>query len=218
MLTNKSGKKVHSLIMEQIKDVEKCLVSFEAFMRAATTPATANETLKSLSQGVFKAEDVADCSLRRMIDSLADSPFLPSTVEDIISVSTRCDKVANKCEAISNTIVLQKFCFPEGYAEDILKVLEITHNQFDMLEDSINMFFSNLRALQQDHSILDKIRAFESEVDSLEFKMTAKAFEEEKELARALQIGNILEMICDISDIIEDIADKIQIMLITRKV
>ena len=218
MLTNKSGKNVHNLIMEQIKDVEKCYVSFEAFMRAATTPATANETLKSLSQGVFKAEDVADCSLRRMIDSMADGSFLPSTREDIISVSTRCDKIANKCEAVSNAIVLQKFCFPEGYADDILNVLEITHTQFNMLEESINMFFSNLKGLQQDHSILDKIRACESEVDSLEFKMTAKAFDEEKELARSMQIGNILEMICDISDIIEDIADKIQIMLITRKV
>lgn len=217
MLSKKSGSKVHNLIMEQIKDVENCLVSFESFMRAATTPATANETLKSLSQGVFKAEDVADCSLRRMIDSLADSAFLPSTVEDIISVSTRCDKIANKCEAISNTVVLQKFCFPEGYAEDILKVLEITHNQFGLLEESINMFFSKLGAMQQDHSILDKIRAYESEVDSVEFKLTAKCFEE-NELARAMQISNIVEMCCDISDIIEDIADKIQIMLIARKV
>lgn len=217
MLSKKSSNKVHSLIMEQIKDVENCLVSFESFMRAATTPATANEALKSLSQGVFKAEDVADCSLRRMIDSLADSAFLPSTVEDIISVATRCDKVANKCEAISNTIVLQKFCFPDGYADGILKVLETTHTQFDLLEESINMFFSKLGALQQDHSILDKIRAYESEVDSIEFKLTAKCFEE-NDLARAMQIGNIIELCCDISDIIEDIADKIQIMLIARKV
>ena len=32
-----------------------------------------------------------------------------------------------------------------------------------------------------------------------------------------MQISNVVDLFCDISDIIEDIADKIQIMLIARK-
>ena len=32
-----------------------------------------------------------------------------------------------------------------------------------------------------------------------------------------MQVARVVELVCDLSDIIEDIADKIQIMLITRK-
>ena len=37
------------------------------------------------------------------------------------------------------------------------------------------------------------------------------------ELAAKMQFFGIVETLCDISDIIEDVADKIQIMLIARK-
>ena len=44
----KKNSDVHALIMEQIKDVEKCLVSFEQFMRAATATDASFDVLKSL--------------------------------------------------------------------------------------------------------------------------------------------------------------------------
>ena len=37
------------------------------------------------------------------------------------------------------------------------------------------------------------------------------------ELAAKMQLFDIIDLFCDISDIIENIADKIQIMLIARK-
>lgn len=37
---------VHTLIMEQIADVEKTLVNYESFMRAATTEGVQNERTK----------------------------------------------------------------------------------------------------------------------------------------------------------------------------
>ena len=36
-------------------------------------------------------------------------------------------------------------------------------------------------------------------------------------LAEKMQISNVVDLFCDISDIIEDIADKIQIMLVERE-
>ena len=88
----KKNSDVHTLIVEQIKDVEKCLVKFESFMEAATTPETVPETLVTLVEGVKDAENVADRSLRAIIDSLSDGAYLPSTREDLISIATSCDK------------------------------------------------------------------------------------------------------------------------------
>lgn len=216
MFSKNNSSKVHALIMEQIKDVEGCLINFQNFMRVATTPETSIETLRSLSVGVHQMENAADRSLRVMIDSLNGS-FLPSTREDVIAIATSCDKIANKCEHCANMMVYQHFCFPNMFAGDLMKILEHTREQFDLLAKSISRLFAKFGELLQDHSILDEIRTCESKVDVLEEKLYEQIFSMDIDLAHRMQMSNFVELICDISDIIENIADKIQIMLITRK-
>lgn len=208
---------VHAMIVEQIKDVEACLINFENFMRAEANSATVPETLRTLFTGVFQAEADADRSLRAMIDSLSKGSYLPSTREDLINIATSCDKVANKCEHVAKVIVMQKIRIPDAFADDIMKILSITHEQFELLEQSISMLFGKLNAFIKDHSMLDKIRVLESSIDSIEDRLTEQIFNMDIELAEKMQLSHLIELICDLSDVIEDIADKIQIMLITRK-
>ena len=125
--------------------------------------------------------------------------------------------MANKCETLSKVIVFQRFHCPQVFAEDFMEILTLTRKQFDLLEESISRLFSKISALLQDHSILDQIRALESEVDAIEDRMTEKAFTMDMGLAEKMQLANVVELLCDLSDIIEDIADKIQTMLISRK-
>ncbi|MBR2370924.1 MAG: DUF47 family protein [Clostridia bacterium] len=206
----------NTLIMKQLKDVELCLVSFENFMRAAVVTETARETIKSLSLGVIESENVADISLRKMIDSL-NGPYLPSTREDLINIATSCDKIANKCETVTKIIVYQRFSFPADFSEDVLKIVAITRKQFTVLENAIRLLFEKFGELIKNHDILDEIRALESDVDRIEEKLYEKCFDDQTDLARSMQIHNVVELLSDVSDIIEDIADKIQIMLISRK-
>jgi len=213
MFTKNSG----NLIMEQIKDVESCLINFESFMRAATTADVSNDTLRALMKGVCEAENVADCSLRAMIDSLANTPYLPSTREDLISIATSCDKIANKCETISKIMVQQRIVLPADSADDLMNIVAITKKQFSVLEDAINMLFTKLGALQKDHKILDEVRSLETEIDVIEEKLQEDLFASDDELAKKLQLSSLYVKFGDVSDIIEDIADKIQILLIARK-
>jgi uncharacterized protein Yka (UPF0111/DUF47 family) len=85
------------------------------------------------------------------------------------------------------------------------------------LQESIDMLFSKMNVLQKDPAILDKIRSLESVIDKIELKLGDIIFGSDMELAAKMQTFGLVERICDISDIIEDIADKIQIMLVTRK-
>ena len=207
----------HALIMAQIQDVENCLVAFESFMRAATTPGTPIATLRSLREAVGAAENEADISLRAMIDSLSEGAYLPSTREDLIAIATSCDNIANKCESIADLVVIFKFVFPPEFAKDCEAIFEITKKQFALLENSISMLFSKLNVLQKDASILDEIRALESEIDKIEFKVDEEIFNGDLDPLAKMQFFDIVKYLCDVSDIIEDIADKIQIMLIARK-
>ena len=207
----------HALIMAQIQDVENCLVAFESFMRAATTPGTPLATLRSLREAVGAAENEADVSLRAMIDSLSEGAYLPSTREDLIAIATSCDNIANKCESIADLVVIFKFVFPPEFAKDCEAIFDITKKQFALLENSISMLFSKLNVLQKDASILDEIRSLESEIDKIEFKVDEEIFNGDLDPLAKMQFFDIVKYLCDVSDIIEDIADKIQIMLIARK-
>lgn len=212
----KSNNKVSELILEQLKDVEGCLINFENFMRAATTKDAKIETLRSLYEGVHQMENAADRSLTVMIESLGGA-FLPSTREDLITIATSCDRVANKCEHTAMMMVFQKFTFPEEFNADIMEMLKITRNAFELLEKAIDKLFANLGGLIKDHSILMEIRDEESKVDKIEEALYEKVYNLDLPLAEQRQLGDFVDWIADISDIIENIADNIQIMLITRK-
>lgn len=212
----KSTPSVPEMIAAHMKDVEDCLLNFESFMRAAVTPETAPATLKALCVGVHEKENAADKSLRNMIDALAVGTYLPSTREDLINVATACDKIANKCESTARLIVLYKMNCP--FADDVMQIMSYTRTAFDLLVKSVAQLFSNYGGLLKDHSILDEIRAEESKVDALEQKLNEAIFDMDMDLAHQMQMAQVVEQICDISDVIENIADKIQIMLINKKV
>ena len=218
MIFKKRGPDVHTMIMAQINDVENCLLSFESFMTAALTPGEADrEVLRALCERIDLAEDVADASLRAMIDSLKETPYLPATQEALISIATSCDKIANKCEAVARLIVLRRVPCPHVYVEDINKIFTITKGQFQKLQKCISMLFSQMNVLAGDPSYLGEIRSMETQVDKIEDAIYADLFAGDRELAEKVEIARVVEELCDVSDIIEDIADKIQIMLIVRK-
>ena len=185
-------------------------------MRAATTKDAKIETLRALSDGVHQMENAADRSLTVMIESLGGA-FLPSTREDLISIATSCDRIANKCEHISMMMVFQKFTFPAEFNEEIMTILKITREQFELLEKAIDKLFAKLNELMKDHSILTEIRELESKVDKIEEELFEKIYTLDMGLAEQRQLADFVEWVADISDIIENIADNIQIMLITRK-
>jgi len=216
MFSKASGKKVYAVIMDQLKEIEKTLVEFESFLTAVTAKDTPVGTLKALAKNVDLAEDAADEYLSKMIYSLGGT-FLPSTKEDLISIATSCDKIANRCESAAKMIVLQKFVFPDDFSKEIDEICKITRKQFDVLTECIGMLFSNFGDLLADHSILDKIHTYEHQVDVIEDSLKERVFELDIELAYKTQAARMISEIADIADIIEDVSDKIQIILITRK-
>lgn len=219
MFFKNNSSKVHALITEQIKDVEGCLKDFNNFIGGAVKPETDNTTLRALAAGVHNMENAADRSLRAMIDSLNGSAFLPATRSELIEIAASCDKVANKCQHIAHILVWQQFRFPAKYAKQIEEICELSMAQFKVLQDCVRKVFADFGDMLNDHSILDEVREYESKVDAIEETLMEDIYaQEEMRLSERIQIANFVELVCDLSDIMEDVADKIQIMLITRKV
>ena len=141
----KKEKDVAKQVLEQLNDAKKCLVLFEGFLKAASVPDTSAETMEALCEGLDKAEDVADTSLRALISSLSNGAYLPATRESILAISTSCDKIANKCEYIANLFVIFGFRIPAEFYEDTEKIYTITMEQFGLLTEAIGMLFSKMK-------------------------------------------------------------------------
>ena len=216
MLNKNKNNDLHELIMDQLTDVENTFVALEGFLAAATAEGASIESLRALCKTVREKEHVADVSLRTMIEGL-DGPFLPSTRSDLISIATSCDKIANKCEDVAKLMVYQRFFFPADCNASILEIVDITKKQFELLKSAVSQLFGKFNTLLKNHAILDDIRGLESQVDSVEETVYQQIFDMESlALSQKLQAVSFLDIICDISDIIENIADQIQIMLINR--
>lgn len=216
LFTKKTGEGVDTMILEQIKDVEACLTEFTRFMDAAVDPQTDADTLRALATKVSRKEEAADVSLRKMIDSL-NASLLPATRSELINIATRCDEIANKCQHTALMMVFQNFRFPESYAKDLKKMTELMGKQMPLLMTAISRLFSDFGGLLKDHSILDEIRDYETDVDDIEEKLIERSYATDLGLAEKMQMANFVDAVADVSDIIEDVADAIQISLIIRK-
>jgi uncharacterized protein Yka (UPF0111/DUF47 family) len=96
---------VQLTISEQIKDVKDCLVSFEAFIRAACTPGTVFETLDSLASAVDEREsdvDTIEKSMYREIFKmdlgLAEKNQIAGFVGSICDISDTIENIADKIQ------------------------------------------------------------------------------------------------------------------------
>lgn len=209
---------VHSLIADQLKHVEGCLTRCECFMQAAVSDTADDAALRALSDEVHKAENDADQALRQMIDALGSSSYLPGTRSELIHVASACDRVANRCEYVARMMVLRQFRFPPDCGKAVLEILRLIRAQFHLLQTTISKLFSDFAALLKDHTVLDEIRGYESRVDEIEKKLFEEIYAKgEQPLSERMLIAGFVEWICDVSDVIENIADQIQIMLITRE-
>ena len=216
LFSKKSGEGVDVMILEQVKDVESCLSEFAGFVDALVDPQTDAETLRALATKVSRKEEAADVSLRKMIDSL-NASLLPATRGELIDIATRCDEIANKCQHTALMVVFQNFRFPESYGKDLMKMMELIGKQMPLLMTAISRLFSDFGGLLSDHSILDEIRAYETDVDDIEEKLFERTYAADMGLAEKMQMAGFVDAVADVSDIIEDVADAIQISLIMRK-
>ena len=213
----KSALSVSTLIGDQMEAIKECLISFETFIKANLDEKVEMAELKECYEAVHQSENKADKALRRMIDSL-DSSFLPSSRSELIEIAASCDKIANKWQGLAHLILLQRFHYPKSFEGDIRRIVEITLQQFTVLQTAIAMLFDKFGLFLKDHTILDDIRNLESQVDVIEESLNERIYSFEMDLAHQRQLGDMVQWLCDGSDIIENIADKLQIIVVSRKV
>lgn len=216
LIFSNKNPKLSKCFSDHREDVVNCFGKFEEFFKVLFSDNPDPATLQSLKIAVDNCENAADGELRHVVDLLSDS-FLPTTRTHLITVVQTTDDVANLCQEIVRHIMLEKIEMPTAIRADLLEIIAITKTQLSILYNAVDLLINDFKTLNNDRKVLDDVRAEESKVDNIQAALHERIFNLDISLAEKVYFRDMMEYICDLSDMIEDISDKIQIMLVERE-
>lgn len=220
MFTEKE-KKVKELIDEHVEKVGNCLECFkgcfEAFLQGDRARA------ESIHENCDYAETEADILQRKIGDHLYSGAFLPIDRKDIFMMTESVDKIANKAESASDVVVYQRPEVPEDYKKTLLDIVQTVAKMFGIFHNAVRLYApyetlqtsDNLTAIRQE---ITAIGVMESEIDKQEESLMRKIFDSNLPLANKMQLEGFLRRMTDISDVIEDAADRLYVLVIRERI
>jgi len=125
------------------------------------------------------------------------------------------DKIANKAEFVADLIELQRPIIPEELKDGILKQIDLSLDTFRMVKRSIELLFEDLQKASE-YVILTEKK--EHEEDEIERENIKKLFELDIERCAKLELKEIIRSIGDIADRSEDTSDRVEIVILKRRV
>ncbi len=153
--------------------------------------------------------------LRRQISKkLFEGAFLPLLREEWLNLLETADKIADEAEASTDFLVLQKPLIPEDLKE---KIKELISGVIDSFQPLRNGFSSLFKDFSTTLSYIEKVNIKETEVDKKEEELVKLIFEKDMELAQKILLRELVNKIADISDRIEDSADRLEILIIKKR-
>jgi predicted phosphate transport protein (TIGR00153 family) len=212
---------VKKLIDEHVKKVGKCLECFQ-------------DCFESYFQGEFaKAQTIhnncdhieteADVQRREIGDHLFSGAFLPIERKDIYMMTDCVDEIANKAETACDVVVYQSPEVLEAYVKTLREIIETIMEMFRIFQDAVRLYkpYEALQAHDVLAAIKEKIRAvsvMESEIDKKEEALLMTIFHSDLPLANKIQMDLFLRRVAEISDVIEDAADRLYVLVIRERI
>lgn len=170
-----------------------------------------NEQFSDLKQKITQAEQQNDALRREVESQLYVQMILPDMRSDILRILEGCDKIINKYESNLIDLSVERFHVPCELHEGVLKMLFFDLLCVSGLIQAVRSFFDG-RSLQ---GITDDIFKNEHIVDLISESLKEQVFSNSAlDLSQQLQLKDFLHKLEKISDIAEDVADRLMIMLV----
>jgi len=216
---NKTGKRIWELVDQHLGYVFECYCAFEKFMEELLAAGRPVSELTEEYRRVDELEGLADKARRNLINAFMEGTLLPSTRKELMNITASMDKVANKCQDVSCQMLYQNVSIPAPYRQYLLDITRITKEQYLAMKKALKVLFDDYDQLIKDPALLGVIKRKEGDVDRLEDAATIAIFSDPAlDLAQRHYVRHFLARLGDISDLLEDIADQIQIIVVLRKV
>ena len=170
---------------------------------------------KQVTKKVHDMEHKADVIRREIERAMFKGAFLPAYRGDYIELLETLDRVANKAEEAGDTLYLVRPDIPEELRPDFVRIAELTYEAFEPVPASV------MRVLGGDTDVqaVDRfVEEKEQEVDRIQFRLTRQIFKEmDLPKADALLLWMFIDQICNVSDRIENVTDRLSVIAIKHQ-
>jgi len=210
------GKKEMAIIQlfnEHLDFISRTLENLEKVFLASQ-----NDDLSSVeiySEEVRKMESAADAKRREMENSMYQGAFLPNFRGDFLGLAESFDKVANEAENVVDQIVLQHLVIPSELKTDLLKQVQLAAETFEASKEAAVNLFQELSVAEEK---IKETERLENTEDSHERALVKKIFEMNLSLAEKRQLRELVLSIGDIANLSEDCSDRMEIIVLKRRV
>jgi len=208
----KKEERIIELIKNHLDLVERTIESLRDYLNMYFSD---GEKATVIYERIQTLESDADRVRRKVETDMYSGAFLPNFRGDLLGLIESVDKIANKAEFVADLIELQHPVIPDELKDGILRQIDLSLETFRMLKRSIEYLFEDLQKAGE-YVILTEKR--EHEEDEVERGNIKKLFELDIERCAKLEIKEIIRSIGDIADRAEDSSDRVEIIILKRRV
>lgn len=209
MFWDKKEQQVKDFMKEHLGKIKECLDLFETTIALYLEGKEEEANVSSFN--VHKKEHEADEVRRKILAKLSEGAFLPFFREDYIGIVELVDKIANRAKTVTQTMVIEGLKMPQEMHDDILA---LTNKAVITLEPLVKLFDVPLLDKSKSLALIQEISNREQVADSIEFRLLKRLFKEINiPLAEKILIGNLVTLIAEVADAIENVGDRIQILI-----
>lgn len=210
MFFSKKEKEVEKLFFDHYARVAEALGNLKELLTAYLAD---DRKFKDASLRVHQSEQAADAVKQEIEAKLYAGAFLPINRGDYIMLAEFIDRIANQAETTANLIVLTRPEIPDFLDSDLLVLLDKAIFSFDGVKGALENMNNDIEAVKE---AIARVVKFETEADRLEWETIKKLFKSNLDLARKLHLRELVEDIAEISDLAEDAAERLGVMIVKR--
>jgi len=212
-IVGKREQEIIKVVNEYLKTVSSELKAAKQLLKAYLSKDT--RSVETLTEAVRLQESNAD-SLRRKVESMMYSgAFLPNFRGDLLGILESADKVANRAEYFADILELQTPDIPDWLEDMLIKELNLSVESYELLMKAVENLFQDLEKAAE---YVIETEKKEHETDIVERELIKKIFSMDISLAQKMELKELVQTIADISDRAEDCSDRVEIVLMKRRV
>ncbi|MGD9330066.1 MAG: DUF47 family protein [Desulfobacterales bacterium] len=211
----KKQHKVEALIFRYLEALQHSRNSFDDAMRSCVLNGVMCADFDFHIQQTHKHESRADDIREEIVGLMYGKAMIPESRGDILGLLAALDLIPECFEHILYDIQTQQLVIPEPFLAELEEMLAISLECCDFLFEQTQALFDQSSDIRQ---LARQIDSHESHCDHIARRLLSRLFASQAEPLLKLQIKALLEKIEDISNRADDVAKRIMIISMKRRV
>jgi len=213
-ILHKEEKKVEKKMVDYVKMVDACIESFKAsimhFFEKGHGQAFEESVVKT-----HECESRSD-DLRREIElALYGKSLLPESRGDILGLLETADRIPNQAETVLSMIDDLKLDVPAQFIPAFIRLVMVNLQAYTLVRRALFLLFTRPKETLE---LARQVDRSESESDREERKLIREIFASELDTGSKILLRDLATKIGAISDRCENLADRVAVATIKRKI